>query len=181
VLLREGDRWRVMSISGQEVVEKKSAMVKAMSAFVGAHAVPELVLLSKKELLARAEAAQQDNGNGDHTELVPAVRRTDEIDLAYFQLSHVISAAVAPMVDRDKQLIGAYFAESTARASSRAAGSKDLTATTRLASGLPRIPARPPPRRIITAAVHIGHEAAPGTRRLLTGQHRRRTSSSQHS
>jgi hypothetical protein len=35
VLLKEGDRWRVMSISGQEVVEKKSAMVKAMSAFVG--------------------------------------------------------------------------------------------------------------------------------------------------
>jgi hypothetical protein len=65
-----------------------------------------LVLLSKKELLARAEAAQQDNGNGSHVELAPAVRRTDEIDLAYFQLSHVISAAVAPMVDRDNNSSG---------------------------------------------------------------------------
>ena len=93
VLLLEGDRWRVMSISGQEVVEKKSAMVKAMSAFVGAHAAPELVLLSKKELIARAEAP---NGSENGGELTVAIRRTDEIDLAYFQLAHVVSAAVAP-------------------------------------------------------------------------------------
>jgi hypothetical protein len=178
VILREGDRWRVMSISGQEVVEKKSAMVKAMSAFVGAHAAPELVLLSKKELLARAEAAQQDNGNGAHLELASAVRRTDEIDLAYFQLSHVISAAVAPMVDRDKQVIGAYFAESTTEGFfDGAAGSKELAATTRLTEWL---------------ATHTGkslqaaedYHSLPflrvtrrlrDTRRLLAGQHRRRT------
>ena len=61
-----------MSISGQEVVEKKSAMVKAMSAFVGAHAATGLVLLSKKELLARAEAVQQANGASHDGELAIA-------------------------------------------------------------------------------------------------------------
>ena len=178
VLLREGDRWRVMSISGQEVVEKKSAMVKAMSAFVGAHAASELVLLSKKELLARAEAAQQDNGNGTHVELAPAVRRTDEIDLAYFQLSHVISAAVAPMVDRDKQLIGAYFAESTAEGFfDGAAGSKELAATTRLTEWL----ATHTGKSLQAAEDYHSLPFLPitkrlrDTRRLLTGQRRRRT------
>ena len=175
VLLLEGDRWRVMSISGQEVVEKKSAMVKAMSAFVGAHAATELVLLSKKELLARAEAANGSDGNGD---LAPAIRRTDEIDLAYFQLAHVVSAAVAPMLDADKQLVGAYFAESTTEGFfDSAAGSKEPASATRLTEWL---------------ATHTGkslraaedYHSLPflsvtrrmrDTRRVLTGQKRRRT------
>ena len=175
VLLLEGDRWRVMSISGQEVVEKKSAMVKAMSAFVGAHAATELVLLSKKELLARAESANGSNGDGD---LAPAIRRTDEIDLAYFDLAHVVSAAVAPMLDHDKQLVGAYFAESTTEGFfDSAAGSKEPAAATRLTEWL---------------ATHTGktlhaaedYHSLPflsvtrrmrDTRRLLTGQKRRRT------
>ena len=174
VLLLEGDRWRVMSISGQEVVEKKSSMVKAMSAFVGAHAATELVLLSKKELLARAESVNG-NGNGD---LAPAIRRTDEIDLAYFQLAHVVSAAVAPMLDADKQLVGAYFAESTTEGFfDSAAGSKEPASATRLTEWL---------------ATHTGkslraaedYHSLPflsvtkrlrDTRRLLTGQKRRRT------
>ncbi len=116
VLILDGDKWKVLSISGQEVVEKKSSMVKAMAAFVGAHVRTELVVLSKKELLARAEGFQ----SGAATPVLQQpdgqaalVRRTDEIDLAYFELSHVISAAIAPMLDEEKQLIGAYFAEST--------------------------------------------------------------------
>jgi multidrug resistance efflux pump len=178
VLLLEGDRWRVMSISGQEVVEKKSAMVKAMSAFVGAHAATELVLLSKKELIARAEAAQQTNGSNGGSELSPAVRRTDEIDLAYFDLSHVVSAAVAPMLDHDRQLIGAYFAESTVEGFfDNAPGSKELASVTRLTEWL---------------ATHTGktlqsaedYHSLPflsvtkrirDARRRLTGQQRRRT------
>ena len=40
LLTFQGDRWNVLAISGQEVVEKKSSMVKAMAAFVGAHAQP---------------------------------------------------------------------------------------------------------------------------------------------
>ena len=175
VLLLEGDRWRVMSISGQEIVEKKSAMVKAMSAFVGAHATAQLVLLSKKELLARAESANGSNGDGD---LAPAIRRTDEIDLAYFELAHVVSAAVAPMLDHDKQLVGAYFAESTTEGFfDSAAGSKEPASATRLTEWL---------------ATHTGktlqaaedYHSLPflsvtrrmrDTRRLLTGQKRRRT------
>ena len=106
VLWRDGARWRVVSISGQEVVEKKSGMVKAMSAFVGAHVRPEMVTLSKKELLARhaANGAELATQNG---------HSTDEIDLAYFDVSQVVSAAISPVLDDDKQLIGAYFAEST--------------------------------------------------------------------
>lgn len=180
VLLLEGDRWRVMSISGQDVVEKKSAMVKAMTAFVGAHAGPELVFLSKKELLARAEAPQTPAGNGSGTggDLSPAIRRTDEIDLAYFDLAHVVSAVIAPMLNTEKELVGAYFAESTTEGFFDSAnGSKEPASTTRLTEWL---------------ATHAGkslraaedYHALPflsvtkrmlATRRMLTGQKRRRS------
>lgn len=178
VLLLEGDRWRVMSISGQEVVEKKSSMVKAMSAFVGAHAAPEIVFLSKKELLARAESAPAGNGTETNGNLSPAVRRTDEIDLAYFDLAHVVSGLIAPMLDDDKQLVGAYFAESTTEGFfDSAAGSKEPASTTRLTEWL---------------ATHTGkslraaedYHSLPflritkrlrDTRRLLTGHKRRRS------
>ena len=121
-------------------------MVKGMAAFVSAHATHEMVVLSKKELLARAEAAsiattappgEAPTVNGEISERALALRRTDEIDLAYFQLSHVVSATIAPLLDRDKQLVGAYFAESTAEdffESNRA--TKDLPAPTRVAEWL---------------------------------------------
>jgi len=108
VLWLDGGKWRVLSISGQEVVEKKSTMVKAMSAFVGAHVLNEVVTLSKKELLARHGA------NGDSGPLAPQRQGfSDDIDLAYFDVSHVVSAVIAPVLDEEKQLVGAYFAEST--------------------------------------------------------------------
>jgi multidrug resistance efflux pump len=179
VLLREGDRWRVMSISGQDVVEKKSSMVKAMSAFVGAHASAEVVLLSKKELLARAEAASAADGepvNG--RELTPAVRRTDEIDLAYFQLSHVVSAAIAPMLDHEKQLVGAYFAESTTEGFfDSAQGSKEPGGTTRLTEWL----ATHTGKQLLAAEDYhslpflAATKRIRDTRRLLTGHKRQRT------
>jgi len=140
VLTLHGDRWRVLAISGQETVEKKSAMVKAMTAFVGAHALPEMVILSKKELLARAEgapAATDGDGKAEGTDLAPALRRTDEIDLHYFQLSHVVSGAIAPLLDADKQLIGAFFAESTAEGFFDGAGSaREAPPSTRIAEWL---------------------------------------------
>lgn len=108
VLWLDHGQWRVLSISGQEVVEKKSTMVKALAAFVGAHVKPEMVTLSKKELLA----AHASNG-AEGVEPVPSRSGTDEIDLAYFDVSHVTSAAIAPLLDDDKQVVGAYFAEST--------------------------------------------------------------------
>jgi multidrug efflux pump subunit AcrA (membrane-fusion protein) len=181
VLIWRGGRWQVLAISGQEVVEKKSSMVKAMAAFVGAHALSETVILSKKELLARAEAGSAGNGElppaTDDAEKALAVRRTDEIDLAYFELSHVVSAAVAPMHNSDKELIGALFAESTAEGFfEAAAGSKELAQSQRLTEFL---------------AVHLGriivaaqdYQSLPFlavTRRMrdaqlaVTGQHRRR-------
>ncbi|MHA3772671.1 efflux RND transporter periplasmic adaptor subunit [Verrucomicrobiota bacterium sgz303538] len=162
VLTLQGDRWQVLAISGQEVVEKKSSMVKAMTAFVGAHARPdqffkivpgmkvegqprpELVVLSKKELLARAEASSNGNGTADGSSsdhgngaLSPEIRRTDEIDLAYFDHSHVVSAAIAPMFDHEQQLTGAYFAESTAEGFfENAPGAKDASASQRLTEWL---------------------------------------------
>ncbi|MGB8168849.1 MAG: HlyD family efflux transporter periplasmic adaptor subunit [Chthoniobacteraceae bacterium] len=181
VLTWRGGRWQVLAISGQEVVEKKSSMVKAMAAFVGAHAQPETVLLSKKELLARAEAGSAENG-----ELPPAtedgekalvLRRTDEIDLAYFQLSHVVSAAVAPMLNADKELVGALFAESTAEGFfDSTAGSKELAQSQRLteflASHLGRV--------IVAAQDYQSLPFLAVTRRMrdaqlaVTGPHRRK-------
>lgn len=157
VLSLQGDRWEVLAISGQEVVERKSSMVKAMRAFVGAHSRPEaflkppdstsgpaqprheLLLLSKKELIARH--ASSGNGEQAHDPAVSdkalVVRRTDEIDLAYFEHSHVISAAIAPMFDQEQQLIGAYFAESTSEGFfERAPGANDASASQRLTEWL---------------------------------------------
>ena len=108
VLWLEGGKWRVLSISGQEVVEKKSAMVKAMSAFVGAHVRNEPVTLSKKELLARHAANDE-----AATDALARNGHGDEIDRAYFEVSHVVSAVIAPVLNEDKQLVGACFAEST--------------------------------------------------------------------
>ena len=110
VLVLEGDLWKVLSISGQEIVESKSAMVKSMAAFVAAHhgnGVAELQVLSKKELLERAEASK----TGEELALSAGV--TDQIDLAYFELSHLQSAVICPMFDLDKNLIGACFFETT--------------------------------------------------------------------
>ena len=181
ILTLDGGRWKVLSISGQEVVEKKSSMVKAMAAFVGAHARTEGVVLSKKELLARAEAAQNGSevavSNGDSPEKFHTLTRTDAIDLAYFELSHVVSAAIAPILDKEKALVGAYFAESTAESFfDGAPGAKEASQSSRLADFL---------------AIHTGRslQAAQDyhslpflavTRRLrnarvaVTGKHRRR-------
>lgn len=180
VLSWRGGRWQVLAISGQEVVEKKSSMVKAMAAFVGAHALPETVLLSKKELLARAEAPS-DNGElppateGEEKALV--MRRTDEIDLAYFELSHVVSAAVAPMLNSDKELVGALFAESTAEGFfDAAAGSKELAQSQRLTEFL----AAHLGRVIVAAQDYQSLPFLAVTRRMrdahlaVTGPHRRR-------
>src|SRR5205085_7843714 len=43
----------------------------------------------------------------------PEVKKTDAIDLAYFELSHLVSAALAPLLNGDKQAIGILFCEST--------------------------------------------------------------------
>lgn len=108
VLVKRGDRWEMLAISGQETVERKSAMVKAMAAFVEAHGAETLKILSKKELLARAEA-QREEGSGQEL----AIIGTDAIDLAYFEVSHVVSAAIHPLLNSDNEVVGALFSEST--------------------------------------------------------------------
>jgi multidrug efflux pump subunit AcrA (membrane-fusion protein) len=193
VLTLEGNRWQVLAISGQETVEKKSSMVKAMAAFVGVHARPEVVMLSKKELIARAEAyAASADGNGatpgapadapvaagSDGSIVVNHARTDEIDLAYFQLSHVVSAAIAPLLDNDKRLVGAYFAESTVEGFFEGGpAAKEPTAATRIAEWL----ANHTSRSLQAAQDYQSLPLLKTGRRIrnarlaLTGQHRRRT------
>ena len=108
VLIKQGGSWKVLAISGQETVEPKSSMVKAMAAFVEAHAAEDTRTLDKKELLDRAGAQKTDDSLS-----LSAVRRTDEIDILYFQLSHVVSAVICPMLDAEKAITGAIFCEST--------------------------------------------------------------------
>jgi hypothetical protein len=119
VLLREGEAWKVLAISGQEIVEPKSAMVKAMTAFVEAHAARETRILDKKELLTRAEAAK---GMGGASGADAA--GTDQIDILYFQLSHVVSAVICPMVNAEEEITGAIFCESTFEGYFDSAGGK---------------------------------------------------------
>jgi hypothetical protein len=128
ILTLKGDRWSVAAISGQETVEKKSAMVKSMVGFVEAHARPdaflkrhtdpqtgaevtrhELVVLSKKGLLEVSEGGP--NGSGA-VRVAGTDREAERADLAYLEHSHVVSAAVAPMFDSNQELVGAMFAES---------------------------------------------------------------------
>jgi biotin carboxyl carrier protein len=135
VLWRDGKTWRVLSISGQEVVERKSTMVKAMAAFVGAHAKPEFVVLSKERLLA-AHSANNENEAGNESAEGKARVSTDEIDLAYFDVSHVVSAAIAPLLDDQKQLVGAYFAESTSEGFFEAASGRDLPVASKVTDWL---------------------------------------------
>jgi biotin carboxyl carrier protein len=76
---------------------------------VEAHAAGETRTLDKKELLDRAGAQKTD----DALSLTSTTRRTDEIDILYFQLSHVVSAVICPMLDAEKTITGAIFCEST--------------------------------------------------------------------
>jgi biotin carboxyl carrier protein len=133
VLWLDGNAWRVLSISGQEVVERKSAMVKAMAAFVGAHVKPEFVVLSKERLLA-AHAA---NGSENAADAQSKARvPTDDIDLAYFDVSHVVSAAISPLLDDEKQLLGAYFAESTSEGFFDAPTGRDMPVASKVTEWL---------------------------------------------
>ncbi|MGC3990428.1 MAG: efflux RND transporter periplasmic adaptor subunit [Chthoniobacteraceae bacterium] len=108
VLVKKGDQWRTLAISGQETVERKSAMVKAMTAFVEAHYGDTLKILSKKELLERAESQRTQAAGAEL-----ALTRTDAVDLSYFELSHVVSAVIHPLLNAENEVVGALFCEST--------------------------------------------------------------------
>jgi len=172
VLLREGESWKVLAISGQETVEPKSSMVKAMAAFVEAHIAEDTRILDKKELLERAEAIK----SGEPVSLLGAAR-TDEIDILYFQLSHVVSAILCPMVNSDKEVIGAIFCESTFEGYFDSAGGKsEVLPARRVTEWVATYSSR-------TLAAARDYQTLPflpvsqrvrGTRLLLTGKKRNR-------
>ena len=93
ILVREGDRWRVVAISGQESVDKRSRLVTEMLAFVARHAQdqPWVVLQEAEE--------------------------------AYFLDSQMQSAALVPLRDgAEGRVLGTLLCESTDPASFGTAG-----------------------------------------------------------
>ncbi len=152
VLRLRGSGWEMMAISGQEVVEKRSTMVKTMTAFVDAHTprepmpvvVPEgqapqlgpwVIALSRKELLALAEPGTVP---APERALLVHPRGTTEIaDTAYFENSQVAAALIVQILDADKKVIGALLAESTAEAAyDMQPGAKQLPPSHRLGEWL---------------------------------------------
>ncbi len=128
VLRFHGGAWQALAISGQEVVEKKSTMVKGLVAFVSAHTPlvpltvtpegsnapedkPWVLAIAKKELLALAESSPEISESR-----ALALRPhglTDVADAAYFEDSHVVSTLIVQLLNSDKKVIGAVLAEST--------------------------------------------------------------------
>lgn len=123
-----GGHWEALAISGQEVVEKKSSMVKAITAFVTAHTPTEpvsflpdgatapdlkpwIITLAKKELLALAE---KDPSVSEERALVLRPHGpTEMVDAAFFESSQVESLLLVQILDGEKNLVGAFLAEST--------------------------------------------------------------------
>ncbi len=103
--IREGV-WEILSISGQETVEKKSTTVKALLEFVRTHTSPSLVALSKKDLLQAPPEVSPP--------AVPVGPEKESIDASYFELSHMLSCTVAPFLSAEGEILGALFAESSA-------------------------------------------------------------------
>ena len=152
VLRLRGTGWEMMAISGQEVVERRSTMVKTMTAFVDAHTprepmpvvVPEgqpaqlgpwVIALSRKELL---ELAEPGTVPAPERALVVHPRGPTEIaDTAYFENSQVAAALIVQILDADKNVIGALLAESTVDAAyDMPPGAKQLPPSHRLGEWL---------------------------------------------
>ncbi len=146
-----GISWETLAISGQEVVEKKSTMVKAMTAFIAAHTPGHAVAvaheggateqkawilaLTKKELLELAE-----NGAPADDSRALALRPngpTTAVDAEFFESSQVTSTLLVQLLDAEKQIVGALLAESTVESFfSPAAGAVEIPSSHRLAEWL---------------------------------------------
>ncbi len=129
VLRRTAGSWMMLSISGQEVVEKRGAMSKGMTAFVHAHTPaeplpftpegatapdlrPHVIALGKKELLSLGDGT----GNQPSEERALVLNPhgpTPAVDAEYFDLGQVSSTLIVQLLDGDKRVVGALLAEST--------------------------------------------------------------------
>lgn len=128
VLRIRGGKWEALAISGQEVVEKKSVMVKGLVSFVAAHTPlipltftpegsnvaeekPWVIALAKKELLALAGKSAE---VAESRALVLCPHGpTDIVDTAFFEDNQVVSTLIVQLLDGEKRVIGAILAEST--------------------------------------------------------------------
>jgi hypothetical protein len=149
MLRLRGGKWEPLAISGQEVVEKKSTMVKTITAFITAHTPTEpvtftpdgatapdtkawVLALEKKELLALME---KDGTVPEERALVLQPHgNTEMVDAAFFESSQVDSLLIAQVLDADKKVVGALLAESTSPSYfSAPLGAKEAPASHRLA------------------------------------------------
>lgn len=153
VLRLRGKGWEMMAISGQEVVERRSTMVKTMTAFVDAHTPrealpvpapegqsaqlsPWVIALNRKELLALTEAGAAQPA-AERALVIHPHGATEAVDTAYFESSQVGSVLIIQILDADKSVIGALLAESTAEGAYDApAGAKQAPASHRLGEWL---------------------------------------------
>jgi multidrug efflux pump subunit AcrA (membrane-fusion protein) len=128
--IREGV-WEILSISGQETVEKKSTTVKALLDFVRTHTGSSLVALAKKDLLPAPAAAADTAGT--------AAPEQETVDGSYFELSHMLSCTVVPFLSGEGEILGALFAESSseglfvAAAAAGEAGPREHSTSCRIA------------------------------------------------
>jgi len=148
---RKGGSWEMLSISGQEVLEKKSSLVKVMTAFINVHtpkvpmplpedAVPGTEIrpyvfgLGRKELLALADGAGGEIPESRALVLRANGRSTQHEDAEYYDLGQVASTLIMQLLDGDKKVVGVLLAESTVEGFfEQAPGAKDVPPSHRLA------------------------------------------------
>lgn len=130
VFVLKNGSWKVLAISGQEVVESKSTMVKAMVAFISAHLpqkpasvakeggvfqlVPAIAVLNRDELLEVAPSSG-DNADDAAASRALTVKENEVVNAAYYDVSQANSGLLCQALDADKNVVAAVFAESTAK------------------------------------------------------------------
>jgi len=127
VFVLKNGNWKVLAISGQEVVESKSTMVKAMVAFISAHLaqiptstakeggvvqiVPQIINLNRDELLPAAASGEDTDDAAASRALT--VQLHEVVNAAYYEVSQANSGLLCQALDADKNVVAAVFAEST--------------------------------------------------------------------
>lgn len=112
ILVRKGDRWRLIAISGQESVEQRGTLVTNMVRFVKGHAhhLPWVVASS-------AGVSPASSSTGVPPVASPGVSPTQEIPQPpdpYFEETQMQSAALVPLREGPEgRTVGAMLCEST--------------------------------------------------------------------
>jgi hypothetical protein len=127
VLYKHGNKWKVLAISGQETVEQRSSMVRAIALFAGGHVDratlpapgpddastangPEPIILSRQKLLAPPSTESEPEPQAT----IAAPQPVDpETTATFLELSRAASIAICPIANPQGKLDAALFAESS--------------------------------------------------------------------